>query len=86
MLEAITARIPEPSGDPDAPLRALIFDSWYDPYLGVAALVRIQNGRLAKGQKIRMMATGKAYQVDRVGVFTPVRTEIDALGLIWRRW
>ena len=58
----------------------MLVDSWYDPYLGVVALVRIQNGRLAKGQKIRMMATGKAYQVDRVGVFTPARTEIDALG------
>ena len=80
VLEAVVARLPAPKGDADALLEALLVDSWYDPYLGVVALVRIQNGRLAKGQKIRMMATGKAYQVDRVGVFTPARTEIDALG------
>jgi GTP-binding protein LepA len=80
VLEALIARLPAPKGEADALLEALLVDSWYDPYLGVVALVRIQNGRLAKGQKIRMMATGKAYQVDRVGVFTPARTEIDALG------
>ncbi len=80
VLEALVERLPAPQGDADALLEALLVDSWYDPYLGVVALVRIQNGRLAKGQKIRMMATGKAYQVDRVGVFTPARTEIDALG------
>ncbi len=80
VLEALVARLPPPEGDADGLLQALLVDSWYDPYLGVVALVRVQNGRLAKGQKIRMMATGKAYQIDRVGVFTPVRTEIDALG------
>jgi GTP-binding protein LepA len=80
VLEALVERLPAPKGDADALLEALLVDSWYDPYLGVVALVRIQNGHLAKGQKIRMMATGKAYQVDRVGVFTPARTEIDALG------
>ena len=80
LLEALVARLPAPTGDADALLEALLVDSWYDPYLGVVALVRIQNGRLKKGNKVRMMATGKAYQVDRVGVFTPVRTEIDALG------
>jgi GTP-binding protein LepA len=80
VLEAVVARLPAPKGDADALLEALLVDSWYDPYLGVVALVRIQNGRLGKGDKVRMMATGKAYQVDRVGVFTPARTEIDALG------
>ncbi len=80
LLEALVTRLPAPEGDADALLEALLVDSWYDPYLGVVALVRIQNGRLAKGDKVRMMATGKAYQVDRVGVFTPARTEIDALG------
>jgi len=79
VLEALVERLPPPEGEADALLQALLVDSWYDPYLGVVALVRIKNGRLAKGQKIRMMATGKAYQVDRVGVFTPARTEIDAL-------
>ncbi len=80
LLDALVTRLPAPEGDADALLEALLVDSWYDPYLGVVALVRIQNGRLAKGDKVRMMATGKAYQVDRVGVFTPARTEIDALG------
>ena len=80
VLEALVERLPAPEGEADAPLQALLVDSWYDPYLGVVALVRIKNGRISKGQKIRMMATGKAYRVDRVGVFTPTRTEIDALG------
>ncbi len=79
VLEALVERLPPPEGDAEARLQALLVDSWYDPYLGVVALVRIKNGRLAKGQKIRMMATGKAYRVDRVGVFKPARTEIDAL-------
>jgi GTP-binding protein LepA len=79
VLEALVERLPPPEGDAEARLQALLVDSWYDPYLGVVALVRIRNGRLARGQKIRMMATGKAYQVDRVGVFKPARTEIDAL-------
>ncbi len=80
VLEALVERLPPPEGDADALLEALLVDSWYDPYLGVVALVRIRNGRLVKGQKVRMMATGKAYQVDRVGVFTPARTEIGELG------
>ena len=80
VLEALVARLPAPEGDADARLQALLVDSWYDAYLGVVALVRVKNGRLAKGQKIRMMATGKSYQIDRIGVFTPARTELDALG------
>lgn len=80
VLEALVERLPSPAGDADALTEALLIDSWYDPYLGVVALVRVKNGRLAKGQKIRMMATGKSYQIDRIGVFTPARTELDALG------
>ncbi|NNE82864.1 MAG: elongation factor 4 [Alphaproteobacteria bacterium] len=80
VLEALVKRLPSPEGDADALTEALLVDSWYDPYLGVVALVRVKNGRLAKGQKIRMMATGKSYQIDRIGVFTPARTELDTLG------
>jgi len=80
VLEALVTRLPAPEGDEDADLQALLVDSWYDSYLGVVALMRVQNGRLKKGQKIRMMSTGIAYTVDRVGVFTPVRTEIGELG------
>ncbi|CAN0299313.1 unnamed protein product, partial [Discosporangium mesarthrocarpum] len=80
VLESVIAKLPAPAGDPAAPLQALLVDSWYDPYLGVVALVRVREGSLKKGQKIRMMATGRAYQVDRVGVHTPARTETGALG------
>jgi GTP-binding protein LepA len=80
VLEALVAKLPPPAGDPAKPLQALLVDSWYDPYLGVVALVRVREGTLKKGQKIRMMATGRAYQVDRVGIHTPARTEIAALG------
>jgi GTP-binding protein LepA len=80
VLEALVKRLPSPKGDADALTEALLVDSWYDPYLGVVALVRVKNGRLAKGQKIRMMATGKSYQIDRIGVFTPARTELESLG------
>src|SRR5262245_61976071 len=62
ILEAVVQRIPPPTGDPDAPPQALIFDSWYDSYRGVVVLVRIQQGRLRKGQKILLMATGKIYE------------------------
>ena len=80
VLEALVTKLPPPAGDPAKPLQALLVDSWYDPYLGVVALVRVREGTLKKGQKIRMMATGRAYQVDRVGVHTPARTEIGELG------
>ena len=71
MLEAIVTRLPPPKGDRDAPLKALLVDSWYDAYLGVVVLVRVIDGALKKGQRIRMMGTDAAYDVDRVGVFTP---------------
>ncbi len=80
VLEAIVTQMPPPEGDAEADLQALLVDSWYDPYLGVVALVRVKHGSLKKGQKIRMMSNGRTYPVDRVGVFTPARTEIDALG------
>ena len=80
VLESLIAKLPPPKGDPKAPLQALLVDSWYDPYLGVVALVRVREGTLKKGLKIRMMATGRAYQVERVGIHTPARTEIASLG------
>jgi len=79
VLEQIVAKIPPPQGDPEAPLQALIIDSWFDNYLGVVSLVRVVNGTLKKRQKITVMSTGKSYLVDQVGVFTPKRRETDAL-------
>lgn len=78
-LEELVLSLPPPEGDSDSQLQALLVDSWYDAYLGVVALLRIKNGRIRKGQKIRMMATEKSYQVDRVGIFTPTQTEKDSL-------
>jgi GTP-binding protein LepA len=80
VLEAIVARLPPPKGDRDATLKALLVDSWYDLYLGVVVLVRIIDGTLKKGSRIRMMGTGAAYDVDRVGVFTPKIKEAELLG------
>ncbi|HVY21212.1 MAG TPA: translation elongation factor 4 [Bauldia sp.] len=80
VLEAIVTRLPPPKGDPDATLKALLVDSWYDAYLGVVVLVRIVDGHLKKGDRIRMMGTGAAYDVERVGVFTPKLTVSDELG------
>ncbi len=80
VLEAIVTRLPPPKGDRDATLKALLVDSWYDSYLGVVVLVRIVDGTLKKGQRIRMMGTSASYEVDRVGVFTPKRIETDELG------
>jgi GTP-binding protein LepA len=80
VLEAIVRRLPPPKGDRNATLKALLVDSWYDVYLGVVVLVRIVDGVLKKGQRIRMMGTGAAYDVDRVGVFTPKLTAADELG------
>ena len=79
VLEALIARLPAPEGTLDAPLKALLVDSWYDAYLGVVVLVRIVDGRLVRGMKIRMMQTGAVYQIDEVGVFTPKREAVDAL-------
>ncbi|MEQ8251713.1 MAG: translation elongation factor 4 [Oceanibaculum nanhaiense] len=81
VLEAIVHRLPPPvEADPAAPLRALLLDSWYDAYLGVIILVRVVDGTLKHGTKIRMMATGAAHPVDRVGVFNPKRIEVTSLG------
>ncbi|HJQ59878.1 MAG TPA: translation elongation factor 4 [Vineibacter sp.] len=80
VLEALVQRLPAPSGDRAAPLKALLVDSWYDPYLGVVTLVRVRDGVLKKGMKIRMMSTGAAYDIDKVGVFTPKPTDAAELG------
>ena len=80
VLEAIVTRLPPPKGDREATLKALLVDSWYDAYLGVVVLVRIVDGTLKKGQRIRMMGTNAAYDVDRTGVFTPKLTPVDELG------
>jgi GTP-binding protein LepA len=79
VLEALVNRLPSPEGDADLPLQALLVDSWYDSYLGVVNLVRVKNGIMRKGQKIRMMMTGGVYQVDSVGYFTPKMVQVDAL-------
>ena len=80
VLEALVTRLPPPTGVRDAPLKALLVDSWYDAYLGVIILVRIHDGVLAKGMKLRMMATGAVHQVEGVGVFTPKRVAVSELG------
>src|SRR4051812_31223006 len=80
VLEAIVARIPPPSGDPAAPLKAMLVDSWYDPYLGVVILIRVVDGAIRKGQQIAFMAAGTTHLVDRVGVFRPKIEQFDALG------
>lgn len=79
VLEALITRIPSPKGDTEAPLQALIIDSWFDSYLGVVSLVRIMNGTLCKGDKMQVMSTGRAYEVDQVGIFTPKRTPQENL-------
>src|ERR1700759_281229 len=80
LLEAMVKRLPPPKGDRDAPLKALLVDSWYDPYLGVVTLVRVQDGVLRKGMKIRMMAVAAAYDLDKVGIFAPKATDVAELG------
>ena len=80
VLEAIVTRLPAPKGEARAPLKALLIDSWYDSYLGVVVLVRIFDGVLHKGQRVRLMSTGAAYQIDRVGIFRPKQEMRDRLG------
>src|SRR3954449_9683929 len=80
VLEALVQRLPAPKGNREAALKALLVDSWYDPYLGVVILVRVQDGKLTAGQKVRLMATGASHQVERVGVFTPKGVAVPELG------
>ena len=79
ILEAIVARVPPPQGTPDAPLRALVFDSWFDQYRGVVVLVHVVDGRLDPGMKVRLMASGGAYELEQLGVFTPKPLRVDSL-------
>jgi len=80
VLEALVTRLPPPKGDPDAPTKALLVDSWYDAYLGVVILVRVKDGRLRRGQKIRLMSSGAVHTVEAVGVFTPKMVTVEGLG------
>jgi len=80
VLEALVQRLPPPTGERDAPLQALLVDSWYDPYLGVITLVRVKNGVVRKGMRIRMMANDSVYDVDDVGIFKPKKMKVDELG------
>ncbi|OYX55196.1 MAG: elongation factor 4, partial [Brevundimonas subvibrioides] len=80
VLEAIVTRLPAPKGDPDAPLKALLVDAWYDPYLGVVVLVRVFDGVLKAGMRVKMMQNGSTHLIDRVGVFLPKNTPVDQLG------
>ncbi len=79
VLEAIVTRLPPPKGDPDATTKALLVDSWYDAYLGVVVLVRVKDGELRKGQRIRMMSNGSVHTIEQVGVFTPKMVPVDRL-------
>ena len=79
ILEAVVARIPAPKGNPDAPLRAMIVDSWFDTYVGVVMLVRVVDGRLRKGERFKMMATNTVYNADNLGVFTPANEPRESL-------
>ncbi|MDR0753281.1 MAG: translation elongation factor 4 [Holosporaceae bacterium] len=79
VLEALVEKMPPPSGDEDAPLKALLVDSWYDPYMGVVTLVRIKDGFLKPGMKVKLMSAGMTYTIDKIGVFRPKPTEISVL-------
>lgn len=79
VLEDIVKNVPGPEGDPDAPVQALIIDSWFDPYQGVVSLVRIKHGQLKKGDKIKVMSTGESHIVDKIGIFTPKQTDTGIL-------
>jgi GTP-binding protein LepA len=79
ILEAVVAKIPPPQGNPDAPLRAMIIDSWFDTYVGVVMLVRVVDGRLGKGERIKMMASHAVYNADNLGIFTPANQPRESL-------
>src|SRR5213082_1435270 len=81
ILEAIVHRLPPPAGNPDAPLKALIFDSWYDPYRGVVVVVRVIDGTIRPGMPIRLMAEGQDYESMQLGIFTPKAVEVDELAV-----
>jgi GTP-binding protein LepA len=81
ILEAIVERLPPPSGNPDAPLKALIFDSWYDPYRGVVIVIRVIDGVIRKGMKITFMAEGQDYEAEQLGIFTPKAVPVEELGV-----
>jgi GTP-binding protein LepA len=81
ILEAIVKRLPPPGGDPDAPLKALIFDSWYDPYRGVVIVIRVIDGAIRRGMRIRFMAERQDYDADQLGIFTPKAVPVDDLGV-----
>ena len=81
ILEAVVARVPPPAGAPDAPLKALIFDSWYDAYRGVVILIRVLDGAIRPGMRVRLMAQGRECEIEQVGVFSPKPVETDALGV-----
>jgi GTP-binding protein LepA len=80
VLEAIVTRLPQPKGDAAAPLKAMLIDSWYDPYLGVVVLVRVVDGVLKKGMRVKLMSTGAVHAIDRVGIFRPKQEMLDVLG------
>ncbi len=80
ILEKVVRDIPPPRGNPEAPLKALIFDSWFDSYLGVVVLVRLIDGRVQKGMRIRMISTGKDYEIHKIGVFAPHPVEVESIG------
>ncbi len=79
VLEAVVHRLPAPKGDMDAPLKALLVDAWYDPYLGVVVLVRVFDGAMKRGQKVKMMQTGAVYTLEKLGVFQPKATDVESL-------
>lgn len=79
VIERLVKEIPAPEGDPEAPLQALIIDSWFDNYLGVVSLIRVKNGKVNKGDKIKVMSTGQVYNIDRIGIFTPKQIDTTSL-------
>src|SRR5436309_6275524 len=81
ILERIVTNIPPPKGDANAPLRALLFDSWYDSYRGVVCLVKIVDGQMKRGMKIKFMSTGREYEITEMGNFTPKATAVDSIGV-----